>query len=193
MKNLNDKGIALITALMFTLITLVIIVGLLSVVIQGTKGSASLRVYRNVTEASYGGVDIITQDVIPRLFQNISTSTIRADYNKASFNKLMAFGSSACIRQKMSTPNTGTNWSACTDNSFNPKNKPDMTFQLTGVSNQSYTVYTKIIDTLPGVPYLGGDQLLGDGVTEQSTGNATNLAHYVYRLEVTGERTQNPS
>lgn len=191
----NNKGIALITALMFTLITLVIIVGVLSMVNMSSKGGGAMKVYRNVTEASYGGVDIVTQDVIPRLFQNISTSTIMSDYNKSSFNKFMAFGSSACIRQKKELVNSGSNWSACNDTSINPKSNPDMTFKLTGVSNQSFTVYSKIVDTKPGVPYpvaASGSRLSGGGVTESSSGTTMNLAHYVYRIEVTGERSVNP-
>lgn len=196
MRPLNNNGIALITALMFTLITLTIIMGVLSIVTQGTRSGASLKVYKNANEAAYGGAEIVMNDVVPRLFQNISTSVIRNDYNQASFNKLMQFGSSACIRQKRDLANTGTNWSACGDKSTQPNLSPDMTFQLVGTANKSFTVYTKIVDTMPGVVYpgSGGSQLLGGGVvTDTSAGGSANLSHFVYRVEVASALTQNPS
>ncbi|NVN99832.1 MAG: hypothetical protein HXX17_10940 [Geobacteraceae bacterium] len=200
MRLINNKGIALITALMFTLIILTLIMGVLAMVIQGTKGTAAMKVYRNATEAAYGGADITMNDVLPRLFTNVSTSIIRSDYNKINFNS-MTIGSSVCVRQKRDYANTGTNWSACGDKSLNAKLSPDMTMKLVGTNSQSFTVYSKIVDTLEGVPYPGStssgtggvaSQLMGGGVTELSAGTTMNLAHFIYRVEVASEKTLNP-
>lgn len=198
MRSLNNKGIAVITALMFTLIILALIIAVLAMVNQGTKSSGAMKVYRNTTEAAYGGSEIVMKDVIPRLFANVSTSLIRADYNQSSFNKLMAFGSSACIKQKRDFTNSGSNWNACVDKSIDASKSPDMTFQLVGTNNQSFTVYSKIVDTVTGVEYpeaSSGAVLLGGGVT--AGGNQldnTNLLipHYVYRVEITSQKTDNP-
>jgi hypothetical protein len=197
MRLLNNKGIALITALMFTLIILVLIMGVLSMVNLGSKVGGETKIYKNTVEAAYGGADVSMNDVIPRLFLNISTGIIRNDYNKTNFNKLMTFGSNACIKQKRDFVKTGTNWSACGDKGIDAKKSPDMTFQLVGTNNQSFTVYSKIVDTIPGVVYPGtnstsGSQLLGGGVTESSAGSTMSLAHFIYRVEVTSEKTVKP-
>jgi Flp pilus assembly protein TadG len=197
MRLINNKGIALITALMFTLIILVLIMGVLSMVNLGSKVGGETKIYKNTVEAAYGGADVAMNDVFPRLFMNTSTSIIRNDYNKASFNKMMTFGSYACIKQKRDSVNAGTNWSSCGDKSIDAKKSPDMTFQLVGTNSQSFTVYSKIVNTIPGVVYPGtnsssGSQLLGGGVAESSAGSTMTLSHFIYRVEVTSEKTVKP-
>jgi hypothetical protein len=185
MSLLNNKGIALVTALMFTLVTLVIILGIMYTITNNTKASAANKAYRNVTEATYGGVAITATDVIPRLFQNISTGTLRSEYSSMN----MLFSTPGCLHTKLSSPVSA--WGTCSSTP-NPKTGYDIKFNLGGASNQTYTVYSKIIDTTPGVPYPpAGDQLLGGGVTESSSGTSANLDHYVYRIEVQGENTVN--
>jgi hypothetical protein len=193
MKSLNNKGIALITALMFTMIIMVIIMGIMTLISDNAKRSAAQKTYRNVIEASYGGADIVMQDILPRLFSNISTSIIRADYSMLN----MQLGSSACLRQKMLNSTDG--WTACSAVNIDPKSQPDMTFNLSGESGKSTTnfkVYAKIVDTTPGVPFPpqpAGGPLLGGGVTDSSAGTTLSLQHYVYRVEVAGERSINPA
>jgi Tfp pilus assembly protein PilE len=191
MKTLNNKGIALITALMMTLITLVIILGIMTLIANNTKATASHKAYRNATEAAYGGADLVMQDILPRLFQNISTGTLRSDYSSMH----MLFSTPGCLHTKLNNPVSA--WGASCSSSAatpDPKSSPDMKFDVSGDAGQSYTVYSKIIDTSPGVQYPlapTGGQLLGGGVTESSGPTTTNLAHFVYRIEVTGERTVN--
>jgi hypothetical protein len=200
MKTNNEKGMALITALMMTMIILVIILGLWYVMEMSIKANAARTVYRNVTEAAYGGTDIIMQDVIPRLFQNVTTATIASDYSSIN----MAFGSNACLKQKMTLK--PVNWTACSagNKDANVKTLPDMTFNLSGVAganssipaNRTFTVYSKIVDTIPGVQFTagaaGGNKLIGNSVAESSAGTTLNLQHYVYTIEVLGEKTGNP-
>jgi type II secretory pathway component PulK len=190
----NNKGMALLTVLMMTAIMLTMIVGILTLVSDNSQRSASQKTYQNVIEASYGGADIAAQDVIPRLFTNISTSVIKADYSLLG----MQFGSSACLRQKMKKPVSG--WTACTNSSnVNPKINSDLTFNLSGQSgssNTSFKVYAKIVDTAPGVDYPeqpSGGPLLGGGVVESSGPSTLYLQHYVYRIEVAGEGSINPA
>jgi len=192
MRPLNDKGIALITVLMLTLITLVIILGILTLITRNTKLSGARKIYRNVTEAAYGGADLVMQDIIPRAFTNFTnfSTVIKSDYSRIK----MQLGSSACLRQKLN--NDANGWAACSGVHNDPKTQPDMTFKLAGVSGQSFIVYSKIIDTIPGVPYPSpptGGQLIGGGVAESSAGTTINLSHYVYRIEVAGELTLNPA
>lgn len=201
----NNKGIALITALMLTLITLVIILGVMFQISNNIKSGGANKAYRNVTEAAYGGADLLLQDVIPRLFANrssaataaaLAASSGTADEMKTQYSSIfLRFNSNACLQQKLTT-SVLSGWPACNSDRINPKNNPDITFQLAGTSGQSYTVYSKIIDTIEGVPYPptpAGGGLIGGGVTESSGGTTANLSHYVYRVEVSGERTINPS
>jgi hypothetical protein len=191
MSPLNNKGIALVTALMLTLITLVIILGIMYTITNNIQSSAANKSYRNVSEATYGGTNLVVQDIIPRLFQNVSTATLGDIHNYKGLG--MLFGSSACIRTKLLNPVSA--WGLCSSVP-NAKTQPDIQFKLGSTSGQSYTVYSKIIDTVPGVPYPtapAGGQLLGGGVTESSSATTTNLNHYVYRIEVAGENTVNPT
>jgi hypothetical protein len=194
MKPLNNKGIALVTALMMTLISLVIIMGLMTMITMNIKGNAAQKSYRNVTEASYGGSDIVMQTVIPQLYGNISTSTLATNFSLLNMN----FGSSACLKQKMSM--NPSKWTACAPVTLDATKNPDVTFNLAGGPGQNFTVSSKIVDTTPGVPYPvipqsgGGGKLLGDGTTEPgSSGIGANLPHTVYRIEVSGQRSTNPS
>lgn len=189
----NNKGIALITALMMTLICLVITMSILYSVTQNIKSSAAHKAYRNSIEASYGGTEIVMNDVLPLLFRNVSTSTIKSNFSTIGFNFL---NSNNCIRQKLSSAPTGTNWSLCSDGTdVNPKISPDLSFNLGGTSGQQYTVYSKIVDTIEGADYInpGGVPLLGGGVAD-SGGGSTGIPpqHFVYRVEVIGEKTANP-
>lgn len=180
------------TALMLTLITLVIILGILTLITRNTTLSGARKTYRNVTEAAYGGADLVMQDIIPRAFTNFTnfSTVIKSDYSMIN----MQIGSSACLRQKLT--NDANGWTACSGMNNNPMTQPDMKFKLAGVSGQSFTVYSKIIDTTPGVPYPSpstGGQIISGGVAESSAGTTINLSHYVYRIEVVGEHTLNPA
>src|SRR5450631_1317142 len=201
MEPLNNKGIALVTALMMTMITLVIILGVMTLISNNIKSSAATKSYRNVTEAAYGGADLLLQDVIPRLFNNMSSSVtatlpaaavaagvgindIFTDYAVGTNNISMQFARNACLQQKLNT-SVVTGWPLCPGDRINPKTNPDVTFKLRGVSGQDFTVYSKIVDTMVGVPYPPNtNQLIGGGVAEGSGGTTTNLSHYVYRVEI---------
>jgi hypothetical protein len=202
MKTNNEKGMALITALMMTMIILVIILGLWYVMEQSIKANAARTVYRNVTEAAYGGTDIVMQDIIPRIFQNMSATYILAqDYSSLG----MVVGSNACLKQKMTLK--PVNWDKCDPLAKDPNQmdkKFDTKFYLSGIAganssipaNQTFTVYSKIVDTIPGVQFTagatGGNKLIGNSVAESSAGTTLNLQHYVYTIEVQGEKTGNP-
>jgi hypothetical protein len=190
MRTLDNKGMALVTALMLTLITLVMIMGLMFVITNNLKSGGATKTYRNVTEAAYGGSDLIMQDIIPRLMTpTLSDMTnISGEYSGIGLN----FGNSACVTTKLNK--SRSDWGACS-NTLNSKVQPDVTFNLSASTGQSFTVYSKIVDTSPGIPYIPtppGGLLIGGGVAESSAGTTTNLAHYIYRIEITGERTSNP-
>ncbi len=185
MKQLNNRGVALLTALMMTVIMLSIILGVMYLIDRSIKGSAAHKTYRNTVEASYGGADLVAREIIPQLFNNVSTSTLTVGLDSIRAN----FASSACLHKKLdfATTSWGTIGPEC-NSVVKPSINPDVKFELSGLNGQTFTVYTKIVDTTPGVPYsAGGNQLVGGGVTESSAGSTLRLDHYVYRIEVSAE------
>ncbi len=200
----NERGIALVTALMLTLVSLVMVMALMYFIETGTRVSAAGKRYQNVQQAAYGGVSLTVNELIPRLenaiFGNYSTGSqsgiqlLKADYAGLNLPDL------GCLKQKLNT--SSETWSAACSKSLDPKSSPDMTFLLQAtLSNtllppQGYVVYTKIVDT----PIVGNtdpanlsnlrkpenvnesNQVEGNGVTIPTT----------YRIEIRAERQQNP-
>ena len=217
MKSLqNNKGIALVTALMITMLSLVIALGILYVVTQGIKTGASRKVYRNAVEASYGGTNIAMYEIIPQLAAAIlETSAPTTLATQATLNNLVSVGmfggsgkinlsfssSAACLNQKLLNDSSGTNWNLCLNTpvsikAADIKSGADMTFQLKGTSNSTFNVYSKIVDTIPGTSYMPappGGPLIGGGVAETSGGGVNLGRHFIYRIEVIGEKASNPS
>jgi hypothetical protein len=210
----NEKGIALVTALMFTLLTLGIIMTLLYMITQGTKVTAANKSYKTALEASYGATDMIAKDILPNIFKNMTTATRISDFASGSTLSSLGFAvsNSDCLANK-SKYNT-SDWNhggTCTADSADMSSiaattLPDMTFNLKADNDSTgYKVYAKIVDTR-----CGGDPAIGQKCTNSDAGgiegldsgnsvSSTNSAITVvrrpayYRLEVQGERAANPS
>jgi len=205
----NNKGIALVTALMLTLISLTIVMYLLYMVTSGVKLSGANKRYKTALEASYGATDLVIKEIIPTLF----TSTIAASLGDpnylhpttalsglyASLN--FSTSTDACLMEKLTKPSSQWTCSKTTD----PKDSPDFKIQLNSTGSVPFTVYTKIVETicsdkrpyptgkctgsdLSGIDYLDG----GQGTTGGSTGVSVQAMPAIYRIEVRGERTINP-
>ena len=65
----DNKGIALVTSLMLTLITLVISMVTLYLVLQNIKGVGGYRQYKNSLDAAMGGVDIVAAEALPNIHE----------------------------------------------------------------------------------------------------------------------------
>src|ERR1039457_820820 len=197
----NEKGIALVMALMLTLISLTIAMTLLYMITQGIKTSASSKRYQSVREASYGGVQLLTKDVIPTIFGGFSTSVSI----KNKFTALNNVDASSCLGQKITLPTAQWN-SACVSSNYNAKSEYDIAFNLYAPKDQPYRFYAKIVDTqgrkffIPDGTYetsagntdSSGLTLEGAGTTDSNRAIAPPHFPYVYRIEVSGERVTNP-
>ena len=155
----NEKGVALITSLMFTLIALTITTMLLYIVTQNIKLSGSHKRYKNTLEASYGAADLVTKEVIPLIFADYSTAGSFSVNKLAMLTKLSSISmemksSDACMVQKINNPSSL--WTSCSadqkaSNMSSIKMYADISFNLRGTLDSSgFNVYSKIIDTLPG-------------------------------------------
>lgn len=204
----NNKGIALVTSLLFTLISLGIIMALLSVVLQGTRVSAANKSYKTAIDAGYGAVDVVARDIFPAIFKGNFNTTYKG--NLASAMSL-AFPLENCFTQKVglstSAPNWATSWTACTGSptSLLSKESPDMTFKLKATNDTvGFNVFAKITDTrcgsdtagqscsnsdTTGVDYLDA----GSGVASSSGSVTPQHRPAYYRIEVQSERAVNPN
>jgi type IV secretory pathway TraG/TraD family ATPase VirD4 len=210
MKRLNnERGIALVTALLLTLISLTIVMALFYMLTQGVKTSSSTKHYANALEATYGGVEFFTKDALPQMLTMASSA-----FNSGSFitlyptlNMTMPNTSNGCMQAKLT--NTSASWvgAGCvatnlTSDISQLKQTADMTFTFPGtVGSSAYTVYSKIIDTAIGntdtSQYASGGLLIGAGVSRSGSslggGNspATKIP-YLFTVEVQGEAALNP-
>lgn len=195
----TQDGIAMVTALMFTLICLAMIMTLMYYVLTGTKMSAAQKKYRNSLEATYGGTEFVTKTVIPRLFTNFSSGSVslRTDFGASNLNlKFGVTGTSTqgALQAKLTTPTAS--WPVSVSRTVDPKTVPDFVFTLKGDAGSNFTVYSKIVDTVPAVGLIdesGIDYLdSGVGVAGISSSTQTPRTPSIYSVEVQGEAAVNP-
>ena len=184
----NNKGFALVTSLMLTLISLTIVMALLYMITQSVQMAGQSRKYHTALEASYGASEIMLKDILPVVLQNSDSSSL-ATAVQAVFPTLnVQLPSTARLSTKLSNPTSG--WGTCSS-SPQPKKAPDMTMDLQSTTGSPFTVYTKIVDTVPGNTDLSGLQLEGSGVAESSSLLRPQPFPYIYRIEIQGERKNN--
>ena len=188
----GEKGIALVTALLLTLIGLAIILAAIYFVMQGTKVSGFQKRYATALEASNGGVEIMTKEIIGKTIGGAGLSTL-GTYG----GMLLASVNDTCFTAKMTTATNSWSASAACNNvslSFDPTVSPDITLTLNGAGGSAnFSVYTKVVDTVIGNSETSGIALQGAGVVQSSSGIITPQHFpYIYRVEVQGQRQTNP-
>jgi hypothetical protein len=198
----NEKGIALVTSLMLTLLTLTISMVMLYMVLQSTRMSGAQKRYKNSLDAAVGGADILTMDALPYLLGFAMNPIVGTDYFKTNLISSMpglqdtTIGvTDSCLQAKLTTKN----WAAAcvaTSSSVDAKVSPDFTFtlqsQVPGLNAPSgFRVYTKIVSTTPGSTDMSGRNLEGQATTGSPPGDVG--APYLYRIEVSSEKVTNPS
>lgn len=190
----NNKGIALITTLMLTLISLTMILALLYIVSQNIVTSAAHKRYESSLEAAQGGVELFSKDIIPQLLKGAVLKDISDKYKYTNLSLSFPKDYDNCLNDKLNNPKT--NWTNCGADavSIDAKKAPDVTFTLQNSTLlPGYTVYSKIIDTSPGNTDLSGIDYLENtnGVPDESTVTLKHIP-YMYRIEVQGESEKNP-
>ena len=186
----NQGGIALITALLFTFLAMVIIIALLYIVNQGTKVSAANKRYKSALEASYGGAEVFTKMLIPQMMGSSSL----ADMSSLLAGNTPNFGDADCLKDKLELP--PAKWTHCAASAklVDPKDTFDAQFTLKGQPGQpNFNVYAKIVDTQPGNSDTSGLELdSASGVASGASGVSPQHIPANYRIEVQGERATNP-
>lgn len=212
----NEAGIALVTSLMFTMISLVICMALLYMVISGARTSGAYKRYKTALDASYGGTEIVTRDIIGKALKILPTATETEFSNSflSAMGTLIDPSFSPCLQMRTNTPTKA--WiGACANPTTNPVTAPDITFNLNAATGPQYKIYTKIVDTREwrfssisttstGVPVLINNKIAGNtdrsstealakGATSGS--NSIKVPHYpyVYKIEIQGQGAANPA
>ena len=104
----SQGGAALITALMLTMLALVIALALLTMVTTGTQVSSSQKRYRSSLTAAQGGVELLTREIMPRLFEGVAAGTLESHYSLIG----LQLPEDGCLRQKLDLSPAG--WTLCT-------------------------------------------------------------------------------
>lgn len=199
----NNKGMALVTALMFTLISLGIVMMLMYSITQGTKISGASKAYKTALEASYGALELVSKDVMPKLLTGTAKSTLLTQL--VSLSLAIPSDAGGCFDQKVG--NSTLLWTSCgpLNKTFIASESPDFTLNLKAASdNTGFRINTKIVDTrcggdtsvgqpctnsdTSGIDYLDG----GGGVTASSGAVTPQHRPAYYRIEVQSERAANP-
>lgn len=182
-----QDGIALVMVLILSAISLAIMAALVYMITVETQTSGIQKRYKTAIEAGQGGADVSYALIAARgnLTLPLTNFTITAP--------------SACLTAKLNTATTIANWASCTDYgsatsmTINPAdpNTYDMRFEL-GLGT-SYTVYSKIVNTIAG--NSGSDEgLIKSGVVNANSGEVSVVSRpYLYTMEVETENASNPS
>lgn len=178
----DERGIALVTALMMTLISMAIIMGILYMINQSVVSSGAQKRYKSALEAAYGGSEVVIKEVIPLALSGADIASSLGSLNNVNVRD------TSCFATKLRLPTS--QWGGCSS-SLDLGTMFDIRFTLPGTSGQSYNVSSKVVDTIQGNTDTSGVLLTGYGVTE--TPNISYAQHipYIYRVEIQGARAQN--
>jgi hypothetical protein len=185
----NKEGVALMMVLILSVITLAIVSALLYFVVRSTEISGMQKRYRTASEAAKGGIELMTKEIISDTVGGDPLSSLGSYGGLVKVNPAQ----DSCFSSKLTRP--VEEWPASCDRSMDPKTVPDVIFTLQGISPQpNFTVYEKIVDTVPGNTDTSGLELDADiSVVGSGSGLITPMHYpYMYRIEVLGERETNP-
>jgi len=201
MKQLNnEKGLALVTVLVLSLITLAIISALIYMVIQGTRVSGAYKRYGTALEAASGGAEIGADLINERGNLNIAFLTMESEStggNPFSMcdcgdpddpdDNLDGFNMRTCFCDKLC--DSTADWPVSCSISLDPTDIPDLEFDLAG-TNTAYHVSVKIVDTIRGNSDLSGETLTGAGVVSSTSGMIpAPPVPYLHRVEINSQDT----
>ncbi len=185
---LKKKGAALITVVALVVVTSAIVATVYYFIRRGIEVSGLQKKYQTAREASLGGLDVFTKEVLPMAIGGTTLSSVVASFNTITSAQVQQGSSNECFSDKLLK--STANWAGGCSNSLDAKSSPDLRFTLTGAAPaRPFDVYTKIIDTVGGNSNTSGITLEGQGTAESQSGIITAQHFpYMYRMEVQSER-----
>jgi hypothetical protein len=189
----NEKGVALVMALILATVTLAFASSLLYIATQGTKMSGLQKRYKTALAAAKGGVELSTNIIVDRgddssgLSTNVDPDCLLAKllYETAEWDTVVTTEKlHICDNNAAQLNSDPTDW-------------PDLTIGV-GTAPHAYTLSVKIIDTVQGnaAPTGGGGKKIDtESVVEGGAGAAIKPQHipYLYTVEVYSINDDNPN
>ena len=79
----QEKGVALVTSLIMTLISLTIVMSVMYMITQSIVQTGTIKRYKTALEASYGGTDLIMKEFVPKIMDNITNAKTYLEIGRA--------------------------------------------------------------------------------------------------------------
>lgn len=185
----QESGVALVTSLIMTLISLTIVMSVMYMITQSIVQTGTIKRYKTALEASYGGTDLIMKEFVPKIMDNITNAKTYLEDTYTALS-LSVDTTNTCLNDKFTKESI--QWDASCNSLTSAKTNPDFTFRLpSATGGQPYVIYSKIIDTSVGNSDVSGLQLEGGGVSEALLVVKPQHVPYVYRLEIQAEKVAN--
>ena len=189
MKNfLEKKGAALITVVALIVVTSAMVAAVYYFIRRGIEVSGLQKKYQTAREASLGGLDVFTKEVLPMAISGTTLANVVASFNTITSAQVQQGATDGCFSDKLLK--ASASWAGGCSSTLDAKSNPDITFVVSGIAPaRRFDVYTKIIDTVAGNSSTSGINLEGQGAAESQTGMITAQHFpYMYRMEVQSER-----
>ncbi len=184
----NQKGIALIVALILSLVSLVLIGMALYISTQGTKLSGRLKSYATALSAANGAYEIATT-ILPSIKQQSSFDLSNIDSLKSNNEK--------CLNIKLN--NLTQNWTSTSGWSYNhcPSLNNATSSNIDDIRNYydlkyklgDYYIYIKVTSSSLGNTQLPSQSLSSGGVSSSGLGSKPSpTMPHLYRIEILSEK-----
>lgn len=184
----TKKGAALITVIALVVVTSLIVATVYYFIRRGIEVTGLQKKYQTAREASLGGLDVFTKEILPMAINGTNLSDVVTSFSTITSAQVVQGSSNACFRFKLRLPDA-VDPGGC-DTTMNAKDNPDVRFVVSGIAPaRPFDVYTKIIDSVEGNSNTSGITLEGQGTAESQSGIITAQHFpYMYRMEVQSER-----
>lgn len=184
----EEKGVALVTALLMMVISLAIAVAVLYLITRGTTVSSLTRQYHTAHEAAFGGAEFSTKEIVARVIAGTQLSAL-GNYNNSFFPNV----TDACFNNKLLLATA--DW-GCSSSSLDVANTSDFRITLQGTASKAnFDVFVKIVSTVPGNSNLSGNDLdSGNAVASGSSSGVTSPPSmpYKHQIEIQAQRSASP-
>lgn len=177
----NERGMALVSALVLGALGMLMVASLLMMVNTGTWVSGSQKVYQIALDSAYGGINLFTKEIIQR---GVGGTNLGA---MGTYGGILAQSiTNADFTTKLTT--TGN----ITDGTF-PNDTVDVTVTLAFPSGPSMVVSTNIVSASLGNSGTSSNLLQGGGVVNNNSGTITpQHIPYLYQVDTLGQSAANP-
>jgi hypothetical protein len=189
----SRNGAALITVTAIIVVSSLVLAAVYYFLHRGIEVSGLQKRYQVAREASLGGIDVFTKDILPLSISGTTLSSVLGGFNAITNAQVQQVATNSCFSDKLLKSTAG--WATGCDSAIDANTNPDIRFTLSGTAPaQPFSVRTKIVDTVVGNSSTSGVVLEGQGTAETQTGMiATQHFPYLYRMEVQGEMQNNPT